>query len=73
MTRVVGPRGRFEATEPNPDPADALRRGRVLDAMLAATRVPVPRGVLRATHSALNALDDERQLLAARRLNAPGR
>lgn len=68
MTRTVGRHGRCELV---PDPAEALRRGRLLDAMLASTLVPVPRGVLRAPHATLNRLDDERQLQAARRLNAP--
>lgn len=66
MTRTVGRRDRSELI---PDPAEALRRGRVLDAMLASTRIPRPRGVLRATHRQMNQQDDARQLEAARRLN----
>lgn len=68
MTRTVG---RQDRTELILDPAEALRRGRVLDAMLAATRVPRPQGVTRATHRAMNQADDARQLEMARRLNAP--
>lgn len=68
MTRTVGQRDRSEMIL---DPAEALRRGRVLDAMLAATRLPRPHGVTRAPHNTMNRLDDERQLQAARRLNPP--
>ena len=66
MTRTVGQRDRTEFVL---DPAGALRQGRVVDAMLAAARPQVPRGVIRATHRKLNELDDLRQLAAARRLN----
>jgi hypothetical protein len=68
MTRTFGHRDRSEYTM---DPAEALRRGRVLDAMLASTRIPRPRGVMRATHRVMNQMDDARQLEAARQLNAP--
>jgi hypothetical protein len=67
MTRVVGHPDRSEFVL---DPSEALRRGRILDAMLAATRPPIARGVLRATHRKLNELDDLRQLAAARRLDS---
>lgn len=68
MTRTVGHRDRSELIK---DPAEALRLGRVLDAMLASTRIPRPRGVVRATHRAMNLTDDARQLAIARRLNRP--
>ena len=66
MTRVVGSQDRNEFVL---DPAEALRRGRVVDGMLASVLPARPRGVLRATHCRLNALDDARQVEAARRLN----
>jgi hypothetical protein len=66
MTRIVGNRNRSEFIL---DPAEALRQGRILDAMLASTRPPYRRGVIRATHQAMNAMDDQRQLKVARRLN----
>ena len=66
MTRTVGPRDRSEWIL---DPAEALRRGRVLDAMLAGARLPRPRGVMRVTHQAMNQADDALALQAARRLN----
>ena len=66
MTRTVGPRDRSEWIL---DPAEALHRGRVLDAMLACTRPPRPRGVTRTTHDVMNRFDDALQLQAARRLN----
>lgn len=68
MTRTVGSRDRSEFIL---DPAEALRRGRDLDSMLAAARLPRLRGVLRARHRDLNAIDDQRQVEAARRLNSP--
>jgi hypothetical protein len=68
MTRTVGHRDRSELIK---DPAEALRLGRVLDAMLASTLIPPPRGVVRATHRAMNLADDARQLAMARRLNRP--
>ncbi len=66
MTRTVGNRDRSEFVL---DPADALRQGRAVDAMLAAASPQRGRGVLRATHLKLNELDDLRRLAAARRLN----
>ena len=67
MTRIVGQRNRCEFVL---DPSEALRRGRAVDAMLAAARPQERRGVLRATHLQFNEMDDLRQLTAARRLNA---
>ena len=66
MTHIVG---RHDRSEFILDPAQALRRGRVLDAMLASAAIPRRRGVVRATHRVLNEMDDQRQLEAARRLN----
>jgi len=68
MVRIVGNRNRSEF---EPDPVEAHRRGRQLDAMLkgAAPRPAV--AVIRATHRVLNELDDQRAVEAARRLNRP--
>ena len=66
MKRSVGNQNRSEFIL---DPGQALRRGRQLDAMLASARVPRPRGVTRATHTAMNKTDDQYQLEAARLLN----
>ncbi|MBK7003262.1 MAG: hypothetical protein IPH35_26095 [Rhodoferax sp.] len=68
MTRTVGQQQRTEFIL---DPAQALRRCRVLDAMLAQAMPAVPKGVMRAPHRILNQLDDARQLAIARRLNPP--
>ena len=70
MTRVVGKQNRDEFIL---DPVLAWQRGRVLDAMLKAALVSAPKGVRRATHAVFNALDDERQLEQARRLNDASR
>jgi len=66
MVRIVGSQPREEFIT---DPAEAMRRGRRLDAMLVSALPSRPRGVLRARHEVLTQLDDERQLAAARRLN----
>ena len=68
MTRIVGTQDRSEFIL---DPVQAWHRGRVLDQMLAAARIPVPRGVQRATHRVFNQIDDARQLEQARLLNGP--
>jgi hypothetical protein len=68
MTRVVGTQERNEFIL---DPVEAWHRGRVLDKMLVAARLPMPRGVLRATHRVFNEIDDLRQLEQARLLNDP--
>lgn len=68
MTRTVGQQQRTEFIL---DPAQALRRCRVLDAMLAQAMPAIPKGVMRAPHRILNQLDDARQLAIARRLNPP--
>lgn len=65
--RIVGNRDR---TEIELDPVKANRRGRSLDRMLRAAAPPVPRGVLRGSHEYFNRLDEERQVLIARKLNA---
>jgi hypothetical protein len=66
MTRIVGNRNRSEFIL---DPVQALRQGAMVDAMLASARLPRPRGITRASHRAMNALDDQRQFEVARRLN----
>ena len=68
MTRIVGGQNRDEFI---PDPQEAWHRGRVLDQMLAAARLPVERGVTRAPHHVFNRMDDLRQLEQARVLNSP--
>jgi hypothetical protein len=68
MTRTVGHQDRTEFIF---DPAEAWRRGRVLDRMLSQALPLRPRGVLRGTHAMFNALDDEWRLEIARRLNQP--
>ena len=68
MTRIVGTQQRDEYIR---DPVEAWHRGRVLDQMLAATRLPVKPGVMRASHRVFNQIDDLRQLEQARLLNAP--
>jgi hypothetical protein len=67
MTRIVGAKNRSEFIL---DPVEAWHRGRTLDQMLAAARIPVPRGVQRAPHRVFNAIDDLRQLEQARLLNS---
>ena len=65
--RIVGTRNRSEIEL---DPASALRRGRLIDAMLRGAADPIARGVTRGTHAFFNRLDAERQTRAARKLNA---
>jgi hypothetical protein len=66
MTRLAGASDRSEIIL---DPAEAWRRGRVLDRMLAQALPPHPRGVFRGTHADLEKLDIERALETAKRLN----
>jgi hypothetical protein len=66
MTRVVGTQNRSEFIL---DPAEALRRGAVLDEMLLLTLQPRPRGLQRASHAEFNRQDDLRALEQARLLN----
>lgn len=68
MTRIVGTQNRSEFIL---DPVQAWHRGRALDQMLAAARIPVPHGVQRAPHRVFNQIDDARQLEQARLLNSP--
>ena len=68
MTRIVGTQNRDEFIL---DPVEAWHRGRTLDQMLAATRLPTKRGVMRAPHHVFNQIDDLRQLDQARLLNGP--
>lgn len=68
MTRIVGTNNRDELIL---DPVEAWHRGRVLDQMLTATRLPIKHGVMRAPHHVFNQMDDLRQLEQARLLNAP--
>lgn len=65
--RIVGTQDR---TEVELDPAKAYRRARFLDRMLRSATPPRPRGVMRGSHEYFNRLDDERQVLIARKLNA---
>lgn len=67
MTRIVGTQNRDEFIR---DPVLAWRHGARLDRMLAQALPPVPRGVMRAPHAVFNAIDDQRQLEQARKLNA---
>jgi len=66
MTRIVGTRNRSEFVL---DPAEAWRRGRVLDRMLAEAQPPRPRGVWRGTHAEFERLDELHGIATARRLN----
>jgi len=65
--RIVGDQDRSEIEL---DPVKALRRGQMLDAMLRSAMPPVARGVTRGSHDYFNRIDAERQLQAARALNA---
>ncbi len=64
--RIVGNQDR---TEIELDPVKALKRGRVLDSMLAAAYPHVARGVTRGTQEYFNRLDAERQVRVARQIN----
>lgn len=66
MARIVGTQDRTEFIL---DPVQALRRGVVLDRMGSALLSRHASGVVRAPHKVFNALDDQRQLELARRLN----
>jgi hypothetical protein len=66
--RVVGSKNR---TDVERDPARALQRGRVLDAILSGAAPAHARGIFRGTQEYFDRLDDERQARAARILNAP--
>lgn len=68
MTRIIGTQNRSEFIL---DPVEAWHRGRALDQMLAAARIPMLRGVQHALHHVFNQIDDARQLEQARLLNGP--
>ena len=51
------------------DPAEALRRGRLLDQMLKSARISIPLGVTRGTHAMFQALDEQRMIVIAKKLN----
>ena len=65
--RIVGTRVRSAIVL---DPVEACRRGRTLDSMLRGVAPARPRGVTRGTHEYFNRVDEERQVLIARKLNA---
>jgi len=65
--RVVGTRDRSEIEL---DPSRAHKRGLALDTMLKRAAPKRTRGVTRGTHAHFNRLDEGRQALAARPLNA---
>jgi hypothetical protein len=65
--RIVGTQDRSEIEL---DPVMAYRRGHTLDAMLRNAAPPIKRGVMRGTHEYFNRLDAQRQVEAARALNA---
>ena len=52
-------------------PAEALRRCRVLYVMLASALPAIKVEVMRAPHHVMNQIDEARQVLTARRLDAP--
>ncbi|MDQ3260340.1 MAG: hypothetical protein M3Q00_06060 [Pseudomonadota bacterium] len=64
--RIVGNQNR---TEIELDPLTAYRRGRKLDAILRAARLPIPRGVMRGSHDYFQRLDEARMIETARRVN----
>ena len=65
--RVIGPRK--NDTEFELDPVRAWRRARAMDAQLKGSLPPHPRGIFRGPHSMFNAMDRERELQIARRVN----
>lgn len=67
--RIVGPY--IDRTEIELDPAEAYRRGRVLDAMLPSALPVLRRGIYRGTFEAFARMDEARMLQAARKLNEP--
>ena len=70
MTRIVGSQNRSEFIL---DPAEALRRGALLDSLGPQILPPRRYGVTRAKHAVFNAMDDQRQLELARLLNRPNK
>ena len=65
--KIVGNQTRSEIEL---DPQKAWQRGKVLDAMLRGATTPHPRGVWRLTHTQMNQMDFERQLVQAAKINA---
>lgn len=61
--------GKHNRSEFELDPQAAWQRGKVLDAMLVAALVPHPKGVWRLTHTQMNKMDFERQLVQAATVN----
>ena len=61
--------GNFPRDEIVTDPAEALRRGNVLDRMLKSALPPVARGVTHGTHAMFQALDNKRMVDIAKTLN----
>ena len=51
------------------DPVEAMLRGRVLDLMLKGSLPPVSRGVTRGTHAMFQAMDEQRMVDVAKKLN----
>jgi hypothetical protein len=66
MTRIVGNqlRDEFEL-----DPLKRWSRMRTMDRLLHGVNDPIPKGVYRARHSFFNAMDDDRALAQARKIN----
>jgi len=60
--------GEFPRDEIVLDPREALRRGRVLDAMLKSALPAYPRGVMRGTHETFQRMDEARMIAIARRV-----
>lgn len=65
--RIIGPHA--DRTEFEPDPVQAYRRGRALDAMLRSALPRPERGVRRGTFADFGRADEARMREAARRLN----
>jgi hypothetical protein len=64
--RIVGTQNRNEIEL---DPVAAYRRGRKLDAMLRAARLPMAPGVMRGSHGYFQRMDEARMIETARRIN----
>jgi hypothetical protein len=64
--RIVGNQDRNEIEL---DPLTAYRRGRRLDAMLRAARLPIRRGVTRGSPDYFQRMDEGRMIETARRIN----
>ena len=62
--------GNLNRSEIELDPVTAYRRGRRLDAMLRAARLPIPHGVTRGSHDYFQRMDEARMIETARRINS---